>query len=126
MQRQAYHTTAAWILPGSQVTGAPVQPLVLVGDEWGDFLLPSRDEEPREKAQNARLVGRCMDNNEQLRTTPLFSPLRAAGLEDQYTDGFLALLLVTYIYISVTDANNKMRTETTNETDDHFQTLRSS
>lgn len=54
------------------------------------------------------------------------SNLRAAGLEDQYTDGFLALLLVIYIYISVTDANNKIQTETTNETDDHPQTLRSS
>lgn len=50
--------------------------MVFLEDEWGDFLRSSRDEEPREKAQSVLLVGRCVDNNEQLRSTPLSVDLK--------------------------------------------------
>ena len=139
MQRQAYHSAAAWILPRSQVTEAPVQPVVLVGDEWGShrgpFLWSAGEEEPEEKAQSAWLVGRCVDNNEQLRSTPLFN-LNILCVADKWQleqspegCGFggpkhkwVSSPTVSYLYTSVTDANNQMQTKTTNETEDPLQT----
>lgn len=139
MQKQAYHSTSAWILPRFQVMEAPVQPVVLVGDKWdshrGPFLRSSREKEPGEKTQSAWLVGRYVDNDEQLRSTPLFN-LNILCVADKWRleqspEGcrfggpmhkWVSSPTVSYLYTSVTDANNQMQTKTTNETEDPLQT----
>lgn len=139
MQRQACHSTAAWILPRAQGLEAPAQTVVLVGHE-GDshrdpFLWSSREEEPGEKAQSAWLVGRCVDSDEHLRFTPLFK-LNILHVADKWqpdqspegcgfggpTHRWGSSPTVSYLYTSVTGANKQMQTKTTNETEDPFHT----
>lgn len=104
-------------------------PEVLVGDEWGGprglFLQSSREEEPGGKAESACLVERCVDNNEQLRSTALFSlsvlcvadkrQLEESPVGCRFGEPMherVCSPTVSYLYTSVTDTNNQMRNKT--------------
>lgn len=96
-----------------------------------------REEEPEEKAQSAWLVGRCVDNDGQLRSTPLFnlSVLYVANRlqPEQYSEGCgfggpmqkWGFSPTVHLCTSVTDANNQTQSKTTNETEDsgHYSFL---
>lgn len=106
-----------------------------VGQSQGPFLRSSREEESGEKAQRAWPVGRCVDNNEQLRSTPLLN-LNILHVADRRQlaqspegCGFGGPMhkcffspTVSCLYKSVTDANDQMQTKSTNETEDCLQT----